>query len=56
MEQATDWYREMIDLYPEKYQILFGYANVLYSKAFYEEAIDFYTRVIDMKPEWVIPY
>ena len=36
MEEAIDWYRSMIDLYADKYQILYGYANILYSKAIYE--------------------
>jgi hypothetical protein len=36
MELAIKWYRGMIDLYSNKYQILYGYANVLNSKAVYE--------------------
>ena len=56
MDAAIDWYRMMIDLYSDKFQILYGYANILYSKTIYEEAIDFYNRVIEMKPNWKMPY
>jgi tetratricopeptide (TPR) repeat protein len=35
MEEAMTWYQSMIDLYPDKYQFLYGYANILYSKGIF---------------------
>jgi hypothetical protein len=35
MEEAMKWYQNMIDLYPDRHQLLYGYANILYSKGIY---------------------
>jgi hypothetical protein len=32
-----------------------GYAHVLNNKSIYEEALDYYNAVIDIKPSWTRP-
>ena len=45
----------MIDDYPENFALVMGYAHILNNKGIYDEAIDYYERVIGMKHGWVIP-
>ena len=45
----------MVDDYPENYAIIMGYANILCNDAVFDEAIDYYERVSEMKPNWVRP-
>ena len=32
-----------------------GYANILNNRGFFEEAIDYYSRVLDLRPDWLRP-
>ena len=36
--------------YPKNYQIIMGYANLLYKNEQYDEAIRIYQKVITLKP------
>ena len=45
----------MVDDYPENYALIMGLAHLLNNKGIYEEAMEYYTRVIKMKPSWVRP-
>jgi protein O-GlcNAc transferase len=45
----------MVDDYPENYALLMGCANILNNKGYFEEAVDLYTRVSDLKPKWTRP-
>ena len=36
--------------YPENYAIIMGYANTLSNGAVFDEAIDYYERMSEMKP------
>jgi hypothetical protein len=33
------WYKSMLDKYPDSYQIVFGYANILNNEGYYDEAV-----------------
>ena len=54
-EKGVKWYKDMVDDYPENYAIIMGYANILSNDAVFDEAIDYYERVSEMKPNWVRP-
>lgn len=45
----------MVDDYPDNFAILMGCANILNNKGIFEEAIDYYTKVNELKPQWVVP-
>lgn len=36
--------------HPRNYQIVYGYANILYNNGIYEEAVKHYEEVIKLKP------
>ena len=55
-EAGIPWYRDMAFKYPKNYQIVLGYANILYNNAIYEEAINNYEFVIKLKPKFVKPH
>lgn len=42
--------------YTKNYQIIFGYANILYNNSIYEEAINNYEFVIKLRPNFVKPH
>ena len=44
-----------MDDYPENVGILMGCAHILNNKGFYEEALDYYNRVRDIRPKWMAP-
>lgn len=50
MEKGIEWYRNMVDDYPDNYALIMGYANILNNKGIFEEALDYYNRVHKMKP------
>ena len=45
----------MVDDYPDNFAILMGCAHILNNKGIFEEAIDYYTKVTELKPQWVVP-
>jgi tetratricopeptide (TPR) repeat protein len=55
MAKGIKWYQEMVDQHPENHALVMGYANILNNKGIFEEAIDYYNRVLDLKPKWVRP-
>jgi len=55
IEKGIKWYRNMLGLYPNSYQLHLGLANILGNKAIYEEAIEEYVVVSELRPEWVRP-
>lgn len=55
MAKGIKWYQDMVDQYPENHALVMGYANILNNKGIFEEAIDYYNRVLDLKPKWVRP-
>jgi tetratricopeptide (TPR) repeat protein len=55
IEKGMKWYMDRIDDYPENIGFLMGYANILNNKGIFEESIDYYNRVLDLKPKWVRP-
>jgi len=36
MEEGIEWYRDMVDDYPENYAFIMGYANILNNKGIFE--------------------
>ena len=44
-----------MDDYPENYAVVMGYANILCNGNNFDEAIDYYERVAEMRPAWVRP-
>lgn len=55
MERGRKWYQVMIDDNPDTLALTLGYAHILSNMCIYDEAIDYYERVIGMKPGWVRP-
>ena len=55
VDKGIQWYKDMVDDYPNNYAIIMGYANLLCNNCIFDEAIDYYERVIKMKPNWVRP-
>ena len=49
------WYEDMLAERP-CYELQLGYANLLYNRARYEEAIEVYNRLIKEKPHLVNSY
>lgn len=49
-----EWYKMMIERYGT-YQFYIGYAHFLYGKGIYEEAIKMYNKVLEIKPDYIIP-
>jgi tetratricopeptide (TPR) repeat protein len=54
-EAGIAWYKEMTRKYPKNYQLIFGYANILYNNSIYEEAISNYEIAAKLKPSFVKP-
>jgi tetratricopeptide (TPR) repeat protein len=46
----------MLSKYPNNYQLLFGYGNVLYNKKNFEQALKIYEQVILIKPNLASTY
>lgn len=45
----------MLGIHPKNYQLRLGLANILGTKSIYEEAIDLYNQVLNLRPGWVRP-
>ena len=45
----------MVDDYPDNFALNLGLAHILNNKGRYEEAIDYYCKVIELKPDWSRP-
>lgn len=56
MAKGIKWYQKGVDDYPNNHAMLMGFANILNNRSIYEEAIDYYNKVLDVKPKWVRPY
>lgn len=55
IEKGMKWYMDMIDDHCDNVGFLLGYANILTTKTFYEEAIDYYERILDLETKWTKP-
>lgn len=45
----------MLGIHPKNYQLRLGLANILGTKSIYEEAIDLYNQVLNLRSGWVRP-
>ena len=50
------WYKDMYDRYEDSYQIAMGYANVFNNLGYFDDAIQLYNKVNQLKPKLVAPY
>jgi tetratricopeptide (TPR) repeat protein len=55
IEAGIKWYRSMLESRPDHYPLRMGYSNILSNKSIYEEAIEQYNRVAELRPGWVRP-
>ena len=46
----------MYDRYEDKYQIAIGYANVFNNLGLFDDAVELYNKVNQLKPNLVAPY
>jgi len=46
---AMDWWRKMLDRYPEKWQVWFEYGSFMAKLGRYEEALDYFHRAASMR-------
>ena len=39
LTEGIEWYKKMVDDYPDSYQIIFGYATILNNEGYYDDAV-----------------
>ena len=55
IERGIKWYRTVLAAHPNSFQLRIGYANILTSKGIYEQALEEYNHVRELKPNWQRP-
>lgn len=51
-----EWFKLMNGKFPDCYQFMMGYANILNNEGYFDDSIEEYLRIIEMKPEFLPPY
>ena len=46
----------MYERYPDSYQIIIGYANILSNLGYFDDAMELYTKAIEIRPHLIAPY
>jgi pentatricopeptide repeat protein len=54
-ERGILWYEDMLGI-QESVELLIGYANILYNRSRYDEAIKVYIKIIEQKPTLINAY
>ncbi len=53
---ANQWYQTKVEQHPHSYQFIFGYANILNNEGYYDDAVEQYTLVTQMRPHFLPSY